>query len=235
MDKWKLGEDNEDELFHKDDESNKSFSLGKIDKEDLSDFMFEENQQGKSKKKTDPKKKINTNSAENYSKYERNEAKGGFKKILYIIVFIAALISAYYLFKIIFPGNNTDIKLYGLKTLVYKSEALPENNLLITGYLINKNKFPVSYVRLTCKLYSTKNIVLLTKHVYAGNFINLNKLKKMSNVSINMALQNKDGADMSDVEILPNHPVKFMAVFFDINPNSKNFSITINHFYRITK
>ena len=54
-----------------------------------------------------------------------------------------------------------------------------------------------------------------------------NESKKMSNVSINMALQNKDGADMSDVEILPNHPVKFMAVFFDINPNSKNYSITI--------
>jgi hypothetical protein len=234
MDKWKLGGD-DDELFHKDDESHKPFSLGKIDKEDLSDFFLEENQPGSTKKKAVPKKENKTNSEENYGKYERSDAKGGFKKIFYIIVFIAALISAYYLFKTIFPGNNTDIKLYGLKTLVYKSEALPENNLLITGYLINKNKFPVSYVKLTCKLYSTKNIVLLTKHVFAGNFINLNKLKKMSNVSINMALQNKDGDDMSDVEILPNHPVKFMAVFFDINPNSKNYSITISHFYRITK
>ena len=234
MDKWKLGED-DDELFKKDDGSNKSFSFGKMDKEDFSDFIFEENQPGSTEKKAARKKESKTNSAENYSEYERNEAKGSFKKIFYIIVFIAALISAYYLFKIIFPGNNTDIKLYGLKTLVYKSEALPENNLLITGYLINKNKFPVSYVKLTCKLYSTKNIVLLTKHVYAGNFINLNKLKKMSNVVINMALQNKDGVDMSDVEILPNHPVKFMAVFFDINPNSKNFSITISHFYRIAK
>ena len=234
MDKWKLGED-DDELFKKDDGSNKSFSFGKMDKEDFSDFIFEENKIDSTKKKAARKKESKTNSAENYSEYERNEAKGSFKKIFYIIVFIAALISAYYLFKIIFPGNNTDIKLYGLKTLVYKSEALPENNLLITGYLINKNKFPVSYVKLTCKLYSTKNIVLLTKHVYAGNFINLNKLKKMSNVVINMALQNKDGVDMSDVEILPNHPVKFMAVFFDINPNSKNFSITISHFYRIAK
>ncbi|MCL4532751.1 MAG: hypothetical protein M1502_00590 [Deltaproteobacteria bacterium] len=234
MDKWKLGED-DDEFFKKDDGSNKSFSLGKTDKEDLSDFIFEESKPDSTKKKAAQKKESKTNSAENYSKYERNSAKGGFKKIFYIIVFIAALISAYYLFKIIFPGNNTNIKLYDLKTLVYKSEVLPENNLLITGFLINKNKFPVSYVKLTCKLYSTKNIILLTKHVYAGNFINLNKLKKMSNVSINMALQNKDGVDMSDVEILPNHPVKFMAVFFDINPNSKNYSVTISHFYRIAK
>ena len=234
MDKWKLGED-DDEFFKKDDGSNKSFSLGKTDKEDLSDFIFEQSKPDSTKKKAAQKKESKTNYAENYSKYEINSAKSGFKKIFYIIVFIAALISAYYLFKIIFPGNNTNIKLYGLKTLVYKSDALPENNLLITGFLINKNKFPVSYVKLTCKLYSTKNIILLTKHVYAGNFINLNKLKKMSNVSINMALQNKDGVDMSDVEILPNHPVKFMAVFFDINPNSKNFSITISHFYRIAK
>ena len=234
MDKWKLGED-DDEFFKKDDGSNKSFSLGKTDKEDLSDFIFEESKPDSTKKKAAQKKESKTNYAENYSKYEINSAKSGFKKIFYIIVFIAALISAYYLFKIIFPGNNTNIKLYGLKTLVYKSDALPENNLLITGFLINKNKFPVSYVKLTCKLYSTKNIILLTKHVYAGNFINLNKLKKMSNVSINMALQNKDGVDMSDVEILPNHPVKFMAVFFDINPNSKNYSVTIRHFYRIAK
>ena len=234
MDKWKLGED-DDEFFKKDDGSNKSFSLGKTDKEDLSDFIFEESKPDSTKKKAAQKKESKTNYAENYSKYEINSAKSGFKKIFYIIVFIAALISAYYLFKIIFPGNNTNIKLYGLKTLVYKSDALPENNLLITGFLINKNKFPVSYVKLTCKLYRTKNIILLTKHVYAGNFINLNKLKKMSNVSINMALQNKDGVDMSDVEILPNHPVKFMAVFFDINPNSKNYSVTISHFYRIAK
>ena len=233
MEQWKLGED-EDELFKKDDGINKSFSLGKIDKEDSSDFVFEENQ-SENQKKIAPKKESKIKSSKNYSKLEKKDVKGGIKKLFYLIVFIAALMSAYYLYKIIFLGNNTDIKLFNLKTMIYRSDALPENNLLITGYLINKNKFPVSYVKLACKLYSAKNIVMLKKYIYAGNFIDMNKLKKMSNVSINMKLQNKDGVNMSDVEILPNHPVKFMVVFFDINPNSKNYSITVYHFYKITK
>lgn len=230
MDKWKLGKEDE-ELFGEDDDSKKGFSIGKIDK-DLSDIIFDNNPTENKSKTASPKKERRIDGG------ERNvygDKKSGFKKIFYTILAIAALLSAYYLFKTLFPGNNTNIKLFELKTVVYKSNVLPENNLLITGYLINKNKFPVSYVKLACKLYSTKNIVLLTKHVYAGNFINLKKLRKMSNVAINMALENKDGMNMSDVEILPNHPIKFMAVFFDINPNSKNYSISISHFYRIKK
>ncbi len=229
MDNWKLGE-GEDELFRDDNESKKGFSIGKIDKEDLSEIIFNEKKSDKIEKKNFQKKERNRNDTGNGSKVEFK-----FKKIFYLILVIAALLSAYYLFKTLFPGNNTNIKLFGLKTVVYKSKVLPENNLVITGYLVNKNKFPVSYVKLNCKLYSTKNIVLLSKHVYAGNFISIKKLKKMSNVAINMKFNNKDGENMSDVEVLPNHPIKFMVIFFDINSNSKNYSISISHFYRIKK
>ncbi|MHB1696897.1 MAG: hypothetical protein ACYCSQ_02145 [bacterium] len=221
MDNWKLGED---ELF-KEDDGKKGFSIGKIDKEDLSDIIFNEKE---TKKEVPPKKERNANSS-------ANESRGGFKKLFYLALGIAAIFSAYYLFKVLFPGNNTNVKLFELKTVVYKSKALPENNLVISGYLVNKNKFPVSYVKLKCKLYSTKNIALLTKHVYAGNFIKIKKLKKMSNVAIDLMLEDKEGKNMSDVEILPNHPIKFMVVFFDINPNSKNYSISVSHFYRIKK
>jgi hypothetical protein len=215
MDNWKLGE-GEEELFNENNESKKGFSIGKIDKEDLSKIIFNTKEPDKTEKKITPKKEK-------------------IKKIFYLFLGAAALLSAYYLFKTLFPGNGTNIKLFELKTVVYKSKALPENNLAITGYLVNKNRFPVSYVKLNCKLYSTKNIVLLTKHVYAGNFISIKKLKKMSNVAIDMELDNKDGKNMSDVEILPNHPVRFMVVFFDINPNSKNYSVSVSHFYRIKK
>ncbi|MHB1545554.1 MAG: DUF3426 domain-containing protein [bacterium] len=220
MDNWKLG-DEENELFGDDNKSKKGFSIGKIDKgDDLSEIIFNEKKSDKIEKEIPPKKEKN---------------KAGFKKIFYLLLGIAALLSAAYLFKTLFPGNNTNIKLFGLKTVVYKSKVLPENNLLITGYLVNKNKFPVSYVKLNCKLYDTKNIVILTKHVYAGNFISIKKLKKMSNVDVDMELNNKDGKNMSNVEILPNHPIKFTVVFFDINPNSKNYSVSISHFYRIKK
>ena len=215
MDNWKLGE-GEEELFNENNESKKGFSIGKIDKEDLSKIIFNTKEPDKTEKKITPKKEK-------------------IKKIFYLFLGIAALLSAYYLFKTLFPGNGTNIKLFELKTIVYKSKALPENNLAITGYLVNKNRFPVSYVKLDCKLYSTKNIILLTKHVYAGNFISIKKLKKMSNVEVDMELNNKDGKNMSDVEILPNHPIKFTVVFFDINPNSKNYSISVSHFYRIKK
>ena len=215
MDNWKLGE-GEEELFNENNESKKGFSIGKIDKEDLSKIIFNTKEPDKTEKGITPKKEK-------------------IKKIFYLFLGIAALLSAYYLFKTLFPGNGTNIKLFELKTIVYKSKALPENNLAITGYLVNKNRFPVSYVKLDCKLYSTKNIILLTKHVYAGNFISIKKLKKMSNVEVDMELNNKDGKNMSDVEILPNHPIKFTVVFFDINPNSKNYSISVSHFYRIKK
>jgi hypothetical protein len=231
MDNWKLGE-GEEELFSENNETRKGFSIGKIDKDDLSEIIFEKNQSENKNKTQSPKKESKIDGEERNAYGNR---KSGLKKIFYLLLGAAALLSAYYLFKTLFPGNGTNIKLFELKTIVYKSKVLPENNLLITGYLVNKNKFPVSYVRLTCKLYSTKNIVLLSKHVYAGNFISLEKLKKMSNVAIDMALDNKDGENMSNVEILPNHPIKFMAVFFDINPNSKNYSVSISHFYRIKK
>ncbi len=158
-----------------------------------------------------------------------------FKKIFYIALSIAAVMSAYYFFETFFPSNNINIKLFDLKTTVFRSNKLPENNLVITGYLLNKNSFPISYVRLTGRLYSTKNITIVTKHVYAGNFINLHKLKNMHNIEIDMKLNNKLGNNMSDIEILPNHPIKFMVVFFNIAPNTKNYSVTVNHFYAIKK
>lgn len=221
MDKWKLGED---ELFSKDDDK-KGFSIGKIDKEDFSDVIFNKKE---TKKEIPTKKKGNAGSVENKSR-----GNDRFKKIFYLALGVAFFFSAYYLFKTIFPHNNTNIKLFELKTIIYKSQVLPENNMIISGYLINKNKFPVGYVKLKCKLYSAKNIVLLTKHVYAGNFINVKKLKTMSNVAIDLMLDDKEGRNMSDVEILPNHPIKFMVVFFNINQTSKKYSISVEHFYRI--
>lgn len=73
MEQWKLGED-EDELFKKDDGINKSFSLGKIDKEDSSDFVFEENQ-SENQKKIAPKKESKIKSSKNYSKGKNGEIK----------------------------------------------------------------------------------------------------------------------------------------------------------------
>ena len=223
MDNWKLGDDG----LYNDNERN--FTIGKSSKEeeeedDLGSTFYKKNDVKDDK----PKKERTTN---NKPFHERN----GFKKTFYIILGIAAVISAYYLFKTFFPGNNLNIKLFNLKTKVFRSKVLPENNLVITGYLLNKNNFPISYVKLACKLYSVKNIILVTKHVYAGNFIDIKRLKNMSNVEINMKLNNKLGNNMSNVEILPNHPIKFMVIFFDIASNSKNYSITVSHFYRIKK
>ncbi|MCL4322198.1 MAG: DUF3426 domain-containing protein [Deltaproteobacteria bacterium] len=224
MDNWKLGDDN----IYNDNE--KDFTIGKSNKdgdgdgEDLGPAFYK-----KSKVKDDKPKREGMNNGG--SSYKRNS----FKKIFYVILGIAAVISAYYIFKTFFPGDNLHVKLFGLKTKVFRSKVLPENNLVVTGYLLNENSFPISYVKLACRLYSAKNITLVTKHVYAGNFIDIKRLKNMSNVAINMRLNNKLGDNLSNMEILPNHPIKFMVVFFDIASNSKNYSITISHFYRIKK
>jgi hypothetical protein len=154
---------------------------------------------------------------------------------LYVFLFIAAIISIYYVVKTFYPNNDIHIKIFNLKTKLYRSKVLPENNLLITGFLSNNNKFPIGFVKLKCNLYSSKNIILTTKYVYAGNFINVNKLKTMSNTSINRAFQNKNGKNMSDLEILPQHPIKFMVVFLNVPTDTKNFSITVSHFYAIKK
>ncbi|MDA8052589.1 MAG: DUF3426 domain-containing protein [Deltaproteobacteria bacterium] len=232
MDNWKLGDDNIYNNNYNDNE--KDFTIGKSNKnedgdkedfkEDLGPAFYKKN-----KVKDDKPKGNGTNSGRLF--YKRNS----FKKIFYVILGIAAVISAYYIFKTFFPIDNLNIKLFGLETKVFRSKALPENNLVVTGYLLNKNSFPISYVKLTCRLYSAKNITLVTKHVYAGNFIDIKRLKNMTNVAIDMKLNNKLGDNLSNVEILPDHPIKFMVVFFDIASNSKNYSIRIGHFYRIKK
>lgn len=224
MDNWKLGDDS----LYNDNERN--FTIGKSgkeegeDEEDLGPTFYEKN-----KVKDDKPKKERINNNRPFHK------RNGFKRIFYVILGISAVIAAYYLFQTFFPGDNLNIKLFNLKMKVFRSKVLPENNLVVTGYLLNKNDFPISYVKLACKLYSVKNIILVTKHVYAGNFTDIKRLKNMSNVEINMKLNNKLGNNMSDVEILPNHPIKFMVVFFDIASNSKNYSITVSHFYMIKK
>ncbi len=224
MDNWKLGDNN----LYNNDNDEKNFTIGKPGKdedEEDSDFAFyEKNEDG-----DDKSKKSRTDNNRVFRK------RNGFKRIFYVILGIAAVASLYYLFKTFFPENSLNIRLFDLKAEVVGSKVLPENNLVITGYLLNKNSFPISYVKLACKLYSSKNIVLATKHVYAGNFISVKRLKNMSNAKINMKLNNKPGDNMSDMEILPNHPIKFMVVFFDIASTSKNYSITVSHFYMIKK
>ncbi len=232
MDNWKLGDDNIYNNNHNDNE--KDFTIGKSNKnegDDKEDFKedLDLSFYKKNKVKDDKPKRDGTNTGRSF--YKRNS----FKKIFYIILGIAAVISAYYVFRTFFPGDNLNIKLFGLETKVFRSKVLPENNLVVTGYLLNKNSFPISYVKLACRLYSAKNITLVTKHVYAGNFIDIKRLKNMTNVAIDMKLNNKLGDNLSNVEILPDHPIKFMVVFFDIASNSKNYSITVSHFYRIKK
>jgi cell division protein FtsL len=170
----------------------------------------------------------------NYSR-DKEAKRSSSQKILYVFLFIAAVISIYYVVKTLYPNNDIHIKIFNLKTKLYRSKILPENNLLITGFLSNNNKVPIGFVKLKCNLYSSKNIILATKYVYAGNFININKLKTMSNTSINRAFQNKNGKSMSDLEILPQHPIKFMVVFLNVPTDTKNFSITVSHFYAIKK
>ena len=224
MDNWKLGED---ELF-KEDEGKKGFSIGNTDEEDESVPELFSSQK-------DADGKIYSGKERKKPEQKRGGGQISFRKIFYLLLIAAAFISAYYLYKTITPSNGTNISLFDLKTDIYKSAVLPETNLVVTGYLVNKNKFPIGYVKLKGKLYSAGKIVLLTKHVYAGNLADVKTLQKMSNVDIDMMLENKEGINMSNVEILPNHPIRFMIVFFDVNQNSKNYSVSISHFYRITQ
>ncbi len=203
------------------------FSLGNLDRglDDKAENI--EEKKVKSPNQRPPKKELK-NRGSNFA----NPKSSLQKRAFFALLTAAALISAYYIYKT-FEPKNYHIKTFNLKMMMYKSKILPGNNLLIRGYLSNNNKYPISFVKLRCRLYSSKNIILVTKHVYAGNFINMKKLKNMSNVAINAALQNRLGKDMSDVEILPQHPVKFMVVFFNVPSNIKNYSIAVSHFFRI--
>ena len=227
MERWTLGGDSSSDI-----NKNK-----KKDEEEIN-FILD----GFNENSNEQNSGMNQSSASNDSKsqkrnYNRDkEAKHlSNQKILYVFLFIAAVISIYYVVKTFYPNNNIHIKIFNLKTKLYRSKILPENNLLITGFLSNNNKFPIGFVKLKCNLYSSKNIILATKYVYAGNFININKLKTMSNTSINRAFQNKNGKSMSDLEILPQRPIKFMVVFLNVPTDTKNFSITVSHFYAIRK
>jgi cell division protein FtsL len=222
MERWTLGDDNLQE--GKDKNKDIDFTLD--------DFGENINGQNIRKKlsKTSENNKFQKKNNQNNNKDIKHT-----KKIFYIFLAIAAIISIYYIVKTFYPNNNIHIKIFNLKTKLYRSKTLPENNLLITGFLSNNNKFPIGFVKLKCNLYSSKNIILATKYVYAGNSINVNKLKTMSNVSINLASQNKNGNNMLDLDILPQHPIKFMVVFLNVPTDTKNFSVNVSHFYVIKK
>jgi hypothetical protein len=226
MERWTLGNDNLQEgQESKDKNKNIDFTLD--------DFSENINVQNVRKKLSETSENNKFQKKNNQNREIRYNTIG--KKIFYIFLSIAAIISIYYIFKTFYPSNNIHIKIFNLKTKLYRSKTLPENNLLITGFLSNNNKFPIGFVKLKCDLYSSKNIILATKYVYAGNSININKLKTMSNVSINQATQNKNGNNMSDLEILPQRPIKFMVVFLNVPTGTKNFSVNVSHFYVIKK
>ncbi|RZD16119.1 MAG: DUF3426 domain-containing protein [Candidatus Acididesulfobacter guangdongensis] len=229
MERWTLGGDSSSDINKnkkKDDEDINFILDGFNDNDNINE------QNSGMKQSSTPNG--NKSQKKNYSG-DKKAKRSPSQKILYVFLFIAAVISIYYVIKTFYPNNDIHIKIFNLKTKLYRSKVLPENNLLITGFLSNNNKFPIGFVKLKCNLYSSKNIILATKYVYAGNFINLSKLKTMSNTSINRAFQNKNGKSMSDLEIVPQHPIKFMVVFLNVPTDTKNFSITVSHFYAIKK
>lgn len=166
---------------------------------------------------------------------KRKKSKlAGFLMMLLIFLLAVAGAGAYLAFTE--PGNEIIIKytpyvrsFLGLKdgqgasqfdiaNLIgyYETNRNEGKVFVIKGNVVNLSKTVASGIVLKGQLLGVRNRVLEEKKVYAGNPLDNKMLRNSSKKSIEEALQNKLGKNLSNIDIQPGSSVPFMVVFFDL-------------------
>lgn len=168
------------------------------------------------------------------AKKRKRSKLAGFLMMLLIFLLAVAGAGAYLAFTE--PGNEIIIKytpyvrsLLGLKggqgssqfdiaNLIgyYETNRKEGKVFVIKGDVVNLSKTVASGIVLNGQLLGERNKVLEEKKVYAGNPLDNKVLRNSSKKSIEEALQNKLGKNLSNIDIQPGSSVPFMVVFFDL-------------------
>jgi len=87
---------------------------------------------------------------------------------------------------------------------------------VVEGEVVNESPKPVSFVLLEGKLYKRDNKVGQSQRCYAGNAMNRKELAQASVTDIQNHMMNREGKDLSNVNIQPSRRVPFMLVFHNL-------------------
>jgi predicted Zn finger-like uncharacterized protein len=87
---------------------------------------------------------------------------------------------------------------------------------VVEGEIVNDSPKPVSFVMLEGKLYTKANQVAQSQKCYVGNRMSRSDLTKLNISEIQNRMMNREGKDMSDVQIAPAKHVPFMLIFHNL-------------------
>ncbi|MBP8645523.1 MAG: zinc-ribbon domain-containing protein [Syntrophobacteraceae bacterium] len=87
---------------------------------------------------------------------------------------------------------------------------------VVEGEIVNESSKPVSFVLLEGKLYKRDNKVAQSQRCYAGNSMNRKELVQFNATELQNRMMNREGKDLSNVNIQPSRRVPFMLVFHNL-------------------
>jgi hypothetical protein len=96
---------------------------------------------------------------------------------------------------------------------------------VITGRVKNGYDHTRSYFEVKGVLNATDGRPLKTMTAYCGNLLSDNDLAELDASAIQMRLNNRAGANRSNIKVPPNRTVPFMLVFSDLPANLGEFSV----------
>ena len=87
---------------------------------------------------------------------------------------------------------------------------------VVEGEVVNGSTFPVSFVLIEGKLYATDNQVAQTQKTYCGNIMGREELSRYTVAELQNVMMNREGANLTNVHIMPKSRVPFMLVFYNL-------------------
>lgn len=98
---------------------------------------------------------------------------------------------------------------------------------VIKGQVRNNYDHPRSAIRVTAKLYTKDKTLAKTATVFAGNVLSSQELAAQDMAAIAARLQNKEGANNTNMGVKPGRTVPFMAVFDNLPNNLDEYSVEV--------
>ena len=98
---------------------------------------------------------------------------------------------------------------------------------IIRGKIKNEYDHPRSFVKVTGKLYRSDKKLAKKSTVYIGNVISDSELTKMDISAINKRMENKFGAERSNLKIKAGKAVPFMIVFDKLPKNLDEYTVEV--------
>ncbi|MCE5242798.1 MAG: DUF3426 domain-containing protein [Syntrophobacteraceae bacterium] len=87
---------------------------------------------------------------------------------------------------------------------------------VVEGEVSNESSRPISFILLEGKLYTTNNQIAQTQRCYPGNGMPRNELAQLNVTEIQNRMMNREGKNLTNVNVAPSKRIPFMLVFHNL-------------------